>query len=265
MVNDGMKQRMAGMGITRMGQLSFILLLLLLAIPAGAAGKPLRLVVSDSLPPPYLILDNAGGEARGLAIDLCRKVAERLGHGADVRLAPPKRLPELVRAGDVDMVCHVAPAWYAYPDDLWFGRRLYTADNVFIAAHGAPSICEQCPLPREVATVIGYEYGDRMRQGFDSGTVSRRDVRSEENVFRLVEHSRVPYGIISEYTFRYFAKGKHDLAIKGSVARFNITVGVPRTGLISEAELKIASASIRLPQDVAPEYRAYLDGPAARR
>jgi len=255
---------MAGTGIARIGLLSFILLLLLLAIPAGAVGKPLRLVVSDSLPPPYLILDEAGGEAGGLAIDLCRKVAERLGHGADVRLAPPKRLPELVRAGDVDMVCHVAPAWYAYPDDLWFGRRLYTADNVFIAAQDAPSICEQCPLPREVATVIGYEYGDRLRQGFDSGTVSRRDVRTEENVFRLVQHGRVPYGIISEYTFRYFAKGTHDLDVKGRVARFNITVGVPRTGVISEAELKIASASIRLPQDVAPEYRAYLGGPAAK-
>lgn len=265
MVNDGMKQRMAGMGVARIGLFPAILMLLLLAIPAGAAGKPLRLVIADSLPPPYLILDEGGGEAKGLAIDLCRKVAERLGHGAEVRLAPPKRLPELVRAGEVDMVCHVAPDWYAYPDDLWFGRRLYSADNVFIAVQGAPDICDQCPLPADVATVIGYEYGDRLRQGFDSGTVSRRDVRSEENVFRLVQHGRVPYGIISEYTFRYFAKGQHDLAIKGSVARFNITVGVPRTGLISEAELKIASASIRLPQDVAPEYRAYLGSPAAKR
>lgn len=256
---------MVGIGIARAGLSSAILLLLLLAIPGDAAGKPLRLVVSDSLPPPYLILDEAGGEARGLAIDLCRKVAERLGQLSEVRLAPPKRLPEMVRAGEVDMVCHVAPAWYAYPDDLWFGRQLYTADNVFIAAQGAPSICDQCSLPAEVATVIGYEYGDRMRQGFDSGAVSRRDVRSEENVFRLVQHGRVPYGIISEYTFRYFAKGMREVAIKGSVARFNVTVGVPRRGSISEVELKIASASIRLPQDVAPEYRAYLGTPAGFR
>ncbi|WP_281262366.1 substrate-binding periplasmic protein [Niveispirillum cyanobacteriorum] len=253
-------------GITRFWLCYLFLTLLLIVFPAVApAAAPLRLVVSDSLPPPYLILDEGGGEAKGLAIDLCRKVAERLGRDTTVRLAPPKRLPELVRAGEVDMVCHVAPGWYAYPDDLWFGRRLYTADSVFIAAQGAPSICDQCSLPAEVATVIGYEYGDRMRQGFDSGAVSRRDVRSEENVFRLVQHGRVSYGIISEYTFHYFAKGLRDVAIKGSVARFNITVGVPRSGSISEAELKIASAAIRLPQDVAPEYRAYLGAPAGPR
>ncbi len=257
---------MATGSATRFWLICEFTILLMIALPAATpAAAPLRLVVSDSLPPPYLILDEDGGEAKGLAIDLCRKVAERLGHAATVRLAPPKRLPELVRAGEVDMVCHVAPGWYAYPDDLWFGRRLYTADNVFIAAQGAPSICDQCSLPAEVATVIGYEYGDRMRQGFDNGAVSRRDVRSEENVFRLVQHGRVSYGIISEYTFRYFAKGTREVAIKGSVARFNITVGVPRSGSISEAELKIASASIRLPQDVAPEYRAYLGVPAGPR
>lgn len=69
-------------------------------------------------------------------------------------------------------------AWYACPDDLWFGRYLYTANNVIIAAQGAPSIGDQCSLPAEGATVIGYEYGDRMRQGFDSGAVPRRDVRT---------------------------------------------------------------------------------------
>lgn len=260
---------MAGWGATRGLGFCALLLFVLAVVPPACAVQmleagDLRLVVSDSLPPPYLIQAGDGTPPKGLAIDLCRKVAERLGHGSVVRLAPPRRLPELVRAGDVDMVCHISAAWYPYPEEMWFGRRLYSADNVFIAARDAAAVCERCALPPNVATVIGYEYGDRLRKAIDSGQMVRRDVRTEENVFRLVQHGRVPYGIVSEYTFHYFAQGAQELAIKGSVARFNITVAVPRNGIIGEAELKVASASIRLPQDVAPEYRSYLGLPARR-
>lgn len=243
--------------------------LLLMVLPTEATvahsqpDRTLRLLISDSLPPPYLIQSgDDGAEPTGLAVDVCRKVAERLGYGSVMRQAPPKRLPELVRAGEADMVCHVSPAWYAYPDDMWFGRRLYNADNVFIAARNARSICAECPLPAEVATVMGYEYGDRIANAVHSGRMIRRDVRSEENVFRLIEFGRIEYGIVSEYTFHYFARQRPDMAIKGSAVRYNITVGVPRTGPITEAELKIASASIRLPDDIAPEFRPFLGLPA---
>lgn len=238
---------------------------MLIAITPVKATDParpvLRLLAADSLPPPYLMRAEDGTEPEGLAIAMCRKVATRLGYGATVRVAPPKRVPELMRAGEADMLCHVAPEWYAYPDDLWFGRRLYSADNVFIARKQAKAICDDCAVPAELGTVIGYEYGDRVGRAFANGTSVRRDVRSEENVFRLVQHGRIDYGIVSEYTFHYFERDQHDLAIKGYAARYHITVAVPRNGPISEAELKVASASIRLPEDVAPEYRPFLGLP----
>lgn len=242
----------------------FVALLLLVAAPVGAAEPSpamLRLLVADSLPPPYLTRAGDGAEPEGLAIAMCRKVAARLGYGSTIRVAPPKRVPELMRAGEADMLCHVAPEWYAYPDDLWFGRRLYSADNVFIAKKEAKAVCDDCPVPAEVATVIGYEYGDRVGRAFAGGTSARRDVRTEENVFLLVQHGRIEYGIVSEYTFHYFARNRQDLAIKGYAARYHITVAVPRNGPISEAELKAASAAIRLPEDVAPEYRPFLGLP----
>lgn len=234
-------------------------------VPARAGDPPfpvLRLLAADSLPPPYLMRVGEGAEPEGLAIAMCRKVAARLGYGATVRVAPPKRVPELMRSGEADMLCHVAPEWYAYPDDLWFGRRLYSADIVFIARKEARPVCDECPVPAEVATVIGYEYGDRMGQAFADGTAKRRDVRSEENVFRLVQHGRIDYGMLSEYTFNYLARDQHDLAIKGYAARYHITVAVSRHGPISEAELKVASAAIRLPEDVAPEFRPFLGLPS---
>lgn len=238
------------------------LLLLPLMLPAGALAErgtdTLRLVISNSLPPPYLVEAEDGREPAGMAVDLCRKVAERLGYGAQIQAVPPKRLPELVRAGEADMVCHVSASWYPRPDDLWFGTRLYNAGNVFIAAANAPAICPTCELPPEVATVASYEYGDRIRQAVASGRVQRHDVRSEENVFRLVQGGRVAYGIISEYTFRYLLMGGQGLAIKGELQRYDITVGVTRRGTISEADLKTASASIHLPEDVTPEYRPFL-------
>lgn len=245
-----------------------LLLCVLVAIPDARCqpDRTLRLLISDSLPPPYLIRSGvAEGEPTGLAVDVCRKVAERLGYDSVMRQAPPKRLPEMVRAGEADMVCHVSPAWYAYPDDMWFGRRLYSADNVFIAPRDARPICESCTLPAEVATVIGYEYGDRIVQAIEAGRTIRRDVRSEENVFRLIEFGRIEYGIVSEYTFHYFARHRADMAIKGSAVRYNITVGVPRTGPITEAELMIASASIRLPEDIAPEFQPFLGLPLQSR
>lgn len=242
------------------------LLLALMVIVPARAGDPalpfLRLLAADSLPPPYLMRGGEGAEPEGLAIAMCRKVAALLGYGTTVRVAPPKRVPELMRSGEADMLCHVAPEWYAYPDDLWFGRRLYSADIVFIARTQANPVCDDCPVPAELATVIGYEYGDRVGQAFARGTTQRRDVRSEENVFRLVQHGRVDYGVVSEYTFHYFTRDQHDLAIKGYAARYHITVAVPRNGPISEAELKVASAAIRLPEDIAPEYWPYLGLPA---
>lgn len=243
---------------------ALFLLSVMAAAPVGAtehSSAMLRLLVADSLPPPYLTRAAEGVEPEGLAIAMCRKVAARLGYGTVVRVAPPKRVPELMRAGEADMLCHVAPEWYAYPDDLWFGRRLYSADNVFIARKDAKPVCDACPVPAEVATVIGYEYGARVGQAFAGGASTRRDVRSEENVFRLVQHGRIDYGIVSEYTFHYFAGDRSDLSIKGYAARYHITVAVPRNGPISEAELMAASAAIRLPDDVAPEYRAFLGLP----
>ncbi|MFV3076088.1 substrate-binding periplasmic protein [Niveispirillum fermenti] len=230
-------------------------------VPAAAAGDVLRLLMSESLPPPYLIQLEGEAEPTGLTVDLCRKVAARLGYGASVRVAPPKRVPELMRAGEADMLCHVSPNWYPYPEEMWFGRRLYSADNVFIAARDAEPVCEECAIPREVATVIGSDYGERVDMAFASGRSARRDVRSEENVFRLIQYGRMAYGIVPEYTFHYFAGHNQDMAIKGHAYRFNITVGVPRSGPIGEAELLIATASIRLPQDVDPAFRPYLGLP----
>lgn len=223
----------------------------------------LRLIVADSLPPPYLISAEEGREPTGLAIDVCRTVAARLGYGSTVMAAPPKRVPEMIRAGEADLLCHVSKLWYPYPEDLWFGRKLYSADNVLIAPAREPAICATCALPANIATVIGYHYGDRLAAAVKTGKTQRHDVRGEENVFRLVQHGRVNYGILSEYTFRYFIDGASDLAIKGSIARFNITVGAPKNGRIGEAELLIASASIRLPKDIDPRYHPYL-GPAGR-
>lgn len=223
------------------------------------ASRPsLRLIVADSLPPPYLISAEQGREPTGLAIDVCRTVAARLGYGSTVMAAPPKRVPEMIRAGEADLLCHVSKLWYPYPDELWFGRKLYSADNVLIAPSREPEICTTCALPANIATVIGYHYGDRLAAAVKAGKTQRHDVRAEENVFRLVQHGRVNYGILSEYTFRYFDDGVSDLAIKGSIARFGITVGAPKNGRIGEADLLIASASIRLPKDVDPQYHPYL-------
>ncbi|MFV3128438.1 substrate-binding periplasmic protein [Niveispirillum sp. KHB5.9] len=230
-------------------------------VRAAEPAPVLRLLVADSLPPPYLIREDGQAEPAGLAIALCRKVAGRLDYATTVRLAPPRRVPELMRAGEADMLCHVSPEWYTTPDDLWFGRPLYSADVVIIGPRAAKEICGKCALPAELATVIGYEYGERVGRALAEGRSGRRDVRTEENVFRLVEHGRIEYGLVSEYTFHYFARDRRDLAIKGYATRYHITVGVPKGGLISEADLKRASASIRLPQDVEPEYRPFLGLP----
>lgn len=238
-------------------------LLSVIAPTAGtAAAEPLRLLISNSLPPPYLMTPTDPNDRPiGLAVDLCGKVATRLGYRWVIQTAPPKRVPEIMRAGEADMLCHVSPPWYIYPDQMWFGRRLYSADNVFIAAREAEPVCDGCPIPSEVATVIGYQYGERVDEAFNSGRAIRRDVRSEEAVFRLVQHGRVAYGLISEYTFHYLAGTRSSLAIMGHASRFNITVGVRRNGPVSEAELLIATASIRLPQDVAPAFQPYLGMP----
>ena len=211
-----------------------LLLALGLTGSCGAAA-PLRLIISDSIPPPYLMSGTV--LTSGLASDLCRMAARRLGYEPILSVVPPKRVPEMMKSREADMLCHVSPDWYAEPMDLDFGVPLYEVRNVFIGPVNQPEICDDCRPSGEVVTVIGHIYGNAANRAFADGTAYRRDVRTEEGVYMTVQRGHATLGILSEQTFRYLAAKEGGLAIKGVTARFPVTIGVAKGGVIKAADL----------------------------
>jgi ABC-type amino acid transport substrate-binding protein len=220
--------------------------LLLSAILSGAAmaAPPLRLIISDSIPPPYLITGKEA--AAGLATDLCRATARRLGFEPVLTVVPSKRVPEMMKAGEADMLCHVSPAWYPDVARLDFGVAMYEVRNVFVGPVAMPDICETCAPQGEVVTVIGYVYGDAVNRAFAAGTARRRDVRTEEGVYTMLRRGRVTLGILSEQTFHYLGGKTDGLAVKGVTARFPVTMGVVKGGPVSAADLQRVTAELAL-------------------
>ena len=203
---------------------------------------PLRLIISDSIPPPYLITSK--GAVAGMATDLCRAVATRLGYAPVLTVVPSKRVPEMIKARDADMLCHVSPDWYPDPGSIEFGTPMYVVRNVFVGPASQPPICDDCAPSGEVVTVIGYVYGDGVNRAFADGTARRRDVRTEEGVYTMVRRGRAPLGILSEQTFHYLG-GKNDgLSVKGVTARFTVTMGVTKVGPVSAADLRRVTAEL---------------------
>lgn len=211
-----------------------LLLVLGLTGLCGAA-PPLRLIISDSIPPPYLLAGTIA--AAGQATDLCRVVARRLGYDPVLSVVPPKRVPEMMKSREADMLCHVSPDWYAAPMDLDFGAPLYEVRNVFIGPADQPDICDGCQPSGEVVTVIGHIYGSAANHAFADGTAHRRDVRTEEGVYMTVQRGHATLGILSEQTFRFLAVAGSGLSVKGVSARFPVTIGVAKGGVIKAADL----------------------------
>lgn len=215
-----------------------------LAAPAVSAA-PLRLIISDSIPVPYLIRQN--GATSGLAVDLCRAVAQRLGFTPVLAVVPSKRVPEMVKAGEADMLCHVSPDWYPDPDGLDFGTTMYEVRNILVGPASQPDICETCTPVGEVATVIGYVYGDRVNKAFADGTARRHDVRTEEGVYTMLRRGRLSLGILSEQTFHHLSGKDDGLTMKGVAARFPVTMGVAKGGPVAAADLARVTAELAQP------------------
>lgn len=230
------------------------ILMCVLGVGTGRASDTLRLIISDSIPPPYLL--GSGTNPAGLAVDLCRVIAQRLGFVADLVVVPSKRVPEMVRAREADMLCHVSPDWYPDPELLHFGTTLYPVRNVLVGPLESPSLCGECTPVGDIATVIGYSYGPRFNDAFRAGTATRRDVRTEEGVYRTVRAGRVQMGILSEQTFVYFGGGHDGLGIKAVAASFPVTVGVIRNGRVNAADLMLVTAALK--PDIDPAYQIHL-------
>lgn len=232
------------------------MLMCVLGAGAAQASEKLRIIISDSIPPPYLL--DTGTDPAGLAVNLCRVIAKHLGFVPDLVVVPSKRVPEMIRMREADMLCHVSPNWYPDPELLDFGTILYPVRNVLIGPVDGPPLCDDCTPTGDVATVIGYSYGPHFNEAFGAGTATRRDVRTEEGVYRTVRAGRIPMGILSEQTFVYFGGGHDGLGIKAVAASFPVTVGVIRDGRVNGADLMRVTAALKPDIDIDPAYQMYL-------
>ena len=119
-----------------------------LAVPSAAAQPPRSLRVLTFEDPPFSMRAETG-EWSGLAIDLWRRVAERLGVTYELEgVDPPERITELLTSGQADLAAAAIPVTAAMVQQLEFSRAFLSksygiatlprTDGDWLAALGGP-------------------------------------------------------------------------------------------------------------------------------
>ncbi|WP_028455890.1 substrate-binding periplasmic protein [Chitinilyticum litopenaei] len=180
---------------------------LLLALAGLACGPvlaaTLRVLVSDALPAPQLLVSN-GRVAGGLVWDMSQQIAAEGGDRVEFVLLPRKRLERTLESGDFELACMLNPAWFKPGMPLRWSPPLIAMQNVLAIAPGKPNPQYLSELYGQIfSTVRGYQY-PTLEQLFAAGLIQREDAPSEELMLRKLSKGRTAYGVINQLSLRWY-------------------------------------------------------------
>lgn len=150
-------------------------------------GKTLRLNVSTSGYPPYLIVK--GDSYAGIIWDVVNRVAERTGFEVSAIQVPRKRVDNLLLEGYLDATPR-AREWTADPEQFLFTDAIVNVEEVFFFPkesdfhYEGPESLEN----KTLVTHLGYRYPP-VQELFDTGHTRRFDVPRDRDMFRYLLYS----------------------------------------------------------------------------
>lgn len=176
-----------------------------LAVAAGEGGGTLRVAVSRSLAPPFVIWRDEQAAA-GIDVEIARALAGQLQASAEFVVLPRLRVEAVLAAGDADLACNLSTVAGVRRDNLVLGPALFDLQELLIghaSAAGADSI-EQLPPSTNVGTLQGQIYA-ALDPLFASGRLKRDDAFDEERLLRKLALNRHPYGVGTRQAIGWFS------------------------------------------------------------
>jgi ABC-type amino acid transport substrate-binding protein len=192
---------------TALGGVAALLGLLLPMRDIAAAGDPggtLRVAVSRSLAPPFVIWRD-GQPAAGIDVEIGRALAAQLQTSAEFIALPRLRVEAALTDGEADIACNLSAVAGSRRDGLPLGPTLFETQELLVghtSAAGTDNI-EQLPPGATVGTLQGQSYAS-MDPLFASGKVKRDDAFDEERLLRKLALNRHPYGVGTRQTIAWF-------------------------------------------------------------
>ncbi len=175
------------------------------AMAAGETGGTLRVAVSRSLAPPFVLWrDNL--PVGGIDVDIARAVATELKTTAELLVLPRLRVEAALASGDADMACNLSPLSAPRNEALPLGPALFEVQEM-LAGHESASTAdslEQLPAGTVVGTLQGQAYAT-LETLFSSGKLKRDDALDDERMLRKLVLNRHPYGISNRQSLGWFA------------------------------------------------------------
>lgn len=180
---------------------------------AQAAEPPLRFIAPLNHAMPFGGFEQ-GRLATGIVKDLSDNIAQRLGRNAEYLPVPPRRVAQVLAAGEADGVCYVARDWI---DGQFHWSPPVLAHVGVVAAHpqaaAVPSLQALAGLP--LGTVHAYRY-PQFEQALGKRFV-RDDAPSMLSNLRKLAARRMDYALTEQITLEYYNKLHPQAGLKAAL------------------------------------------------
>jgi len=179
-----------------------LLLACILSWPAAAAEPALRFIAPLNHAMPFGGFEQ-GRFATGIVKDLSDDIAQRVGRSVEYLPVPPRRVAQVLAAGEADGVCYVARGWID-GDFHWSPPMLEHAGVVAAHRQAARLSSLQDLADKPLGTVHAYRYPQ-----FEQ-VLGKRFVRDDApsmliNLRKLAAH-RTDYALTEQITLEYHNK-----------------------------------------------------------
>jgi polar amino acid transport system substrate-binding protein len=179
-----------------------LLLACILPCPAAAAEPALRFIAPLNHAMPFGGFEQ-GRFVAGIVKDLSDDMAQRVGRSVDYVPVPPRRVAQVLAAGEADGVCYVARDWI--DGEFHWGPPVLEHVGVVAAHTQAPAVHRIEDLAgKALGTVYAYRYPQFEQM---LGARFRRDDAPSMlvNLRKLAAH-RTDYALTEQITLNYYNK-----------------------------------------------------------
>lgn len=155
--------------------------------------------------PPFHIGSDQVLEA-GIVKDVSLAIADALSAKADFVNVPVKRVDQIMDSGKVDVLCMYHPHWVKRPDTYVWGPAIFHYREMYVATKDNELEAFDQLKGKVIGTNLGYEYGARTMQMFNSGQANRLEMVETSRLYELLGLRRINALIDSEVSFYYLRK-----------------------------------------------------------
>lgn len=229
-----------------------LMLILLLAAPAGLQAASIRFVHDQTVGMPVTQVSGTDGEMRitgGLLSELEAAVARELGFEAVQLATPRKRVEQLLENGRGDVLCFYDPVWLDHADHYSWTGPVIANRNLLVSRRDVPLPAQLTDLQQgRIGTVQGYVYPELEALG-QRPKLLRDDAPDDESNIRKLVGGRTDFVITHQLFLDYELRIHPDLAAKLGgrlvIRSFDTRCAVSRSAPVTAAQIDAAIAALR--------------------